>query len=191
MHRALLVAGFATVLSLATVARAPAAGLTCAESGETPGVIEAVMEGTHPRSGTWEVIAAGTVTAVAPHNGDYGTWGADVTLQVRYWLRGDGGSTLEFYDPPAGSSGIGFEVGADYLVLASHNDAEDRLETFLCDLTYRLENYERVEQLANRFGATIPDTAVLTAPAPLSIAGWVLVAIAGGAWSITRRTPVI
>src|SRR5690606_6317842 len=96
-----------------------ASALTCAESGETPGVIESVLDGSHPRSGAWDVIAAGTVTSIEPLNDNYGSFGAVVEMDVAYWFRGGAVEpTLTFFDPPAGMSGVGFEVGAAYLVLA-------------------------------------------------------------------------
>jgi hypothetical protein len=181
MRQLLIGSAVSTILTggVLAFAFAPAASaLTCAESGETPGTIESVLEGTHPRSGRWDVIAAGSITNVEPHNGDYATWGATVTVDIRYWLRGHGGSTFEFYDPPAGSAGIGFEFGSDYLVLAYENDAEGRLETGLCDLTYKLADYERVEQLVARFGASSPDTASLAESDPRPLAGALLLILA-------------
>ena len=129
------------------------------------------------RIDTWDVIAAGTIIGVEPHRDDYATWGATITMQVRYWLRGGNDKTVEFYDP-ASSSGIGFEVGSDYLVLALENEVESRLETGLCELTYRLSDYERIEQLVDRFGASMPDTALPALPSPRAITGLLLLMLA-------------
>jgi hypothetical protein len=171
----------------AAVAWAPvAAGLTCAETGETPGTIESVLDQSHPRSDAWDVIAAGTITSVEPHRDDYGTWGATITMDVRYWLRGGNEPTLEFYDPPAGGSGVGFEAGSDYLVLASQNEAEDRLATGLCDLTYQLSDYERIEQLADRFDGSIPDTALAPGSQPLAVFGLVALVFTGLLLTVRR-----
>ena len=155
-----------------------ASGLSCAETGETPGVIDSVLEGSHGRSDAWDVIAAGTITRVEPHRDDYGTWGATITMNVRYWLRGGNEPTVEFYDPPAGSAGVGFEAGSDYLVLAVENEAESRLETGLCELTYQLSDYGRVEQLVDRFGASMPDTALSAESSPRVVTGLVLLMLA-------------
>lgn len=148
--------------SIVLVAGPPSAvALTCGESGETPGVIESVLDGTHGRAEQWQVIAAGTVTSVEPLNGDYGSFGAWVQMNVAYWFRGGDEPTLRFYDPPAGISGVGFEIEGRYLVLASYDlNWEGRLATGLCSLTHRLADFRRMKQLANDFGATIPDTAL-------------------------------
>ena len=164
----------------------PSLALTCGESGETLGVIESVLDGTHTRSDRWQVIAAGTVTSIEPLNGAYETWGAWIEMDVAFWFRGGDGSTLRFFDPPAGSSGVGFQVEAPYLVLASDDlNWEGRLATGLCELTYRLPDMERIERLAAEFGARMPDTA-LPEPArsPSPVAGifvLMLALLSGGA----------
>ena len=168
-----------------TASAQPSAALTCGESGETPGVIESVLDGTHARTDRWEVIAAGTVTAVEPLDGDYGSLGAWVEIEVAYWFRGgDVQPTLRFFDPPAGGSGVGFEPGASYLVLASEDLSwGGRLATGLCELTHELMDFTRVEQLAAEFGATMPDTALSSAGGsspPLLGAGLLLLALALG-----------
>ena len=156
--------------------------LTCGESGETPGVIESVLDGTHGRAEQWQVIAAGTVTSIEPLNGDYGSFGAWVQMNVAYWFRGGDQPTLTFYDPPAGISGVGFEIQGRYLVLASDDlDWEGRLATGLCELTHRLADFRRMEQLANEFGGTIPDTALPSrgnSPWQLAGTGVLLLALA-------------
>ncbi len=118
-------------MSLAATALAtsvgPSVGLSCGESGETPGVIESVLDGSHARSERWRVIAAGTVTSIEP------------------------------FDPPAGVSGSGFEPGGSYLVLAGDDIWNGELATGLCELTHRISD-SRLQQLADRFGASMPDT---------------------------------
>lgn len=112
-------------------------------------------------------------------------------MDVAYWFRGGAGEpTLTFFDPPAGMSGVGFEVGAAYLVLASDDlNWEGRLATGLCELTYRLSDFTRMEQLAADFGATVPDTAL---PAdrlsPWQVAGAAVLVIALSAALWPRRS---
>jgi hypothetical protein len=180
----------ATCAAIVLAAGLPSAfALTCGESGETPGVIESVLDGTHGRADRWQVIAAGTVTSVEPLSDDYGSSGAWIQMDVAYWFRGGDEPVLTFYDPPAGSSGVGFEKGERYLVLASDDlNWEGRLATGLCELTHRLSDFGRMEQLANQFGATMPDTGLSRASdSSWRLAGIVvlLLALASG---LSRRS---
>jgi hypothetical protein len=166
------------VSALVLVTGDRASGLTCAESGATPGVVESVLAGEHPRAARWEVIASGSVTAVRPIAEDYGSNGADVSLTIDAWFRGGSTeTTLVVFDPPRGSAGVGFEVGRSYLVFASRNLGWDgRLATGLCDLTFELSPARRAE-LVSAFGPSIPDSATdlptwdLTALGLLALAG--------------------
>lgn len=159
----------------------------------TPGLIESVLAGTHPRADQWQVIAAGTVTSIEPLDDDYGGSGAWVQLDVAYWFRGgEDEPTLTLFDPPAGVSGVGFEFGERYVVLASDDFGWDgRLATGLCELTHRVSDFGRVEQLAEAFGATMPDTALPSSSnSPWQLPGMVmlLLALASGISGAIRRT---
>ena len=173
-------------IALAFTSAPVTVGLTCGETGETPGVIESVLDGTHGRSDRWEIIAAGTVTTVEPLDGAYNEHGAWIEMDVAYWFRGPADQwSLRFFDPPAGGSGVGFEIGAQYLVLATEDAGwGGRLATGACELSHRLPDMERIERLASVYGAQMPDTALpiptRSASTALGVIALFLVAVVAG-----------
>lgn len=171
-------AGLAIALWLGVIA-GPSAGLTCAESGETPGVVEDVLSGRHALADRWDVIVAGTVSEVRPLGDGYDANGAEVVLAVDAWFRGGEGlqQNLEVFDPPRGASGVGFRVGQDYLVFASTDFGWDgKLATGLCELTFEIDPI-RLQELVAAFGPSLPDTVTATSASYVTEVGAALVAV--------------
>lgn len=174
LRRSMCVYTGVVAVAISIAAPVPMRALTCAESGAQVGVVESVLNGSHPRATRWKIIASGTVLDVRPVGGNYDMSGADVTLAVDAWFRGGNSEpVLEFFDPPRAVSGVGFETGRSYLVFASDDlNWDGRLATGLCELTFEISAARRAELVAT-FHPVVPNTALLPPGTPWAAIGWV------------------
>jgi len=149
-----------------------AAALTCGITASMPtNSAELAIAGGWPDD-PYYVVLIGIVLGIDPEQGDAGTFGETLTVQVEGVLVGTTrGRTVEIFNPPLGGSGwIGFEVDGQYLI-AAYEDEEHGLLTFLCTPNQPVESRERFDQLVSLAEAPlVPDTSMVQA-AP-AIQGW-------------------
>ena len=165
----------------------PAAALSCAVHGDLPGIIEQTLTGELEEAAHYEAFFVATVTDVRPRGAgtaagpDYGTWGADVDVEVSVVFRGNLRRHETIFAPPTGLSGIRFMPGRQYFVV-TFTDPENGLSASACTPTREVTDAE-VQTFISlaRPLALYPDTAVGTdpyGPRVLTVLGLVLVAAA-------------
>ena len=195
----LLLSALAGALAVVALGGLPAAALSCALTGDTPGIVEQTLRGERDEADGYDFMFIGMVTDVRPRSEpnsaappDASAWGADVDLAVSHVFRGATPARVTLFDPPTGVSGIGFVEGRRYFV-AAFRDPQEGISTFLCTPTREVTDADVVRFLGIAApSATYPDTAA-PAPnpwlAPFVIAGGVLLvmAIAAFGWLPGRR----
>jgi hypothetical protein len=149
----------------------PAAGLTCAKP---PNGAELAIRSGWPEAAPFEHVVIATIRAIQPENGDAGTWGEVLTVDVDAVLRGDLPlSSIEIFNPPLGLSGwLGFRPGAQYLIAVNppSEGTGGRPATSLCAPNELITSPDRFAELLS-FAAEprLSNTAV---PRGTPLIGW-------------------
>jgi LPXTG-motif cell wall-anchored protein len=157
-----------------------AEALTCASHPDD--AAELVIGSGYPERGPYEHVVIATVLNIEPVNGDAGSFGQVLTVELDAVLRGDLPlSTPEIFNPSLGLAGWPwFNIGRQYLIPAHPNfDGDDgRVSTFLCAPIEEISSPDRFRELVSFSpNPVLPNTSV-TPPSPLPAAGLVLLLIA-------------
>jgi hypothetical protein len=166
-----------------------AAGLTCATPAN--GAELAIRTG-WPEAKPLEHVVIATIREIQPENGDAGTWGEVLTVDVDAVLRGDLPlSTLEIFNAPLGASGwVGFRPGAQYLIAAgpASEGTGGRPATSLCAPNEEITSPDRFAELVSF--ATEPRLSNTALPSRSALTGWgiALLLVAFTLGVVTRRS---
>jgi hypothetical protein len=168
----------------------PTAALTCATA---PNGAELAIRSGWPEAAPLDHVLIATILEIQPVNGDAGTWGEVLTVNIDAMLRGDlPPSTVEIFNPPLGSPGWPwFTPGGQFLIAAHANGGEasgGRISTNLCAPNEEITSADRFQELvALSAEPRLADTAMRPV-SPLPFAGVGLVLLGLTLATVRRRS---